>query len=310
MHQASVKRYAVAIHGGAGAFAKVKPEEYEQYMAGLKMALEKARDILARGGECLEAAVAAVVCLEDNPMFNCGKGAVFNHDGSHELDAAVMRGRDLACGAVAGVRTIKNPVLLAQAVMRCGPHVLLAGQGADEFAKTTGLETVVQDYYFVQSRYDQWQEACRAGAVELDHGNDPTSQEKMGTVGAVALDLQGNLAAATSTGGLTNKKYGRVGDSPLIGVGTYANNVSCAVSCTGKGEDFIRATVAHEIHALMVYKGLSIVEAANQVVSELPKGSGGLIAVDINGAIALPFNSHGMLRGSATSEGLFEVGLI
>ena len=279
-------------------------------MAGLSTALEKARDILAKGGECLEAAVAAVVSMEDNPMFNCGKGAVFNHDGSHELDAAVMRGKDLACGAVAGVRTAKNPVLLAQAVMKYGPHVLLAGPGADVFAKKTGLETVPQEYYFSPKRYDQWQEALKEGHIELDHGNDQASQEKMGTVGAVALDCQGNLAAATSTGGLTNKKYGRVGDSPLIGVGTYANNGSCAVSCTGKGEDFIRATVAHEIHALMLYKGLSIIEAANQVVCELPKGSGGLIAVDASGMIAMPFNSQGMLRGRATSEGVFEVALI
>lgn len=309
MQQVKGGRFAVAIHGGAGAFAKVTPEEVAGYMAGLTSALTVAIDTLTRGGSSIEAAIAAVVCMEDNPLFNCGKGAVFNHEGCHDLDAAVMRGKDLACGAVAGVQTVKNPVLLARAVMDRGPHILLAGQGADKFAKMIGIETVSQEYYFVQSRYDQWQAALQSDKIEIDHGNQQAGTEKMGTVGAVAIDSEGNLAAATSTGGLTNKKFGRVGDSPLIGAGTYANNASCAVSCTGKGEDFIRAVAAHEVHALMAYKGQSLERAAALVIQKMPHGAGGLIAVDAGGRIAQSYNTEGMLRGRANSEGLFEVAL-
>lgn len=297
----SNKRFALAIHAGAGAFSNLSGEDMALYLDGLREALEAGRQALLDGKDGMSAVISAVRVMEDNPMFNSGKGAVFTHDGEHELDAAVMNGKDLACGAVAGVRTVKNPVLLAQAVMTRLPHVFLAGQGADDFAAAIELETVPQEYFYYKKRYDQWQDALK---------NEGPCNEKMGTVGAVALDCYGNLAAATSTGGVTNKKFGRVGDSPVIGAGTYANNASCAISCTGRGEDFIRATVAYDIHALMVYKGLTLQAAANSVINEkLPKGSGGLIAVDREGQIVLPFNSHGMLRGQATSDGIFEVSL-
>lgn len=295
------KRFALAIHAGAGAFSNVSGDDVTLYLDGLREALETGRRALLEGKDSMTAVIAAVQTMEDNPMFNSGKGSVFTHEGEHELDAAVMNGKDLACGAVAGVRTVKNPVLLAQAVMNRLPHVFLAGKGADDFAASIGLETVSQEYYFFQKRYEQWQEALKS---------EGPCNEKMGTVGAVALDCYGNLAAATSTGGVTNKKFGRVGDSPVIGAGTYANNASCAISCTGRGEDFIRAAAAYDIHALMVYKGLTLQAAANSVINEkLPKGSGGLIGVDREGQIVLPFNSHGMLRGQATSDGLFEVSL-
>lgn len=309
MHQASGNGFAIAVHGGAGAFSNVTTVEVEQYLTGLKQALEAGREMLVQGRDSLSAVVEAVRALEDNPLFNSGKGAVFNHDGFHELDAAVMNGKDLACGAVAGVRTVKNPVLLAQAVMTSLPHVLLAGSGADEFAKTIGLEMVDQEYYFSEKRYKEWQDALKTDAIP-EHVNGVLRKEKMGTVGSVALDRYGNLAAATSTGGLTNKKFGRVGDSPVIGAGTYANNASCAVSCTGRGEDVIRATAGFDIHALMSYKGLSLSEAAKLLVHEkLPKGSGGLIAISRTGEVVLPFNTQGMLRGYANNEGVFEVAL-
>lgn len=308
MQHTSGRRFAVAIHGGAGAFNDVRQDDLADYLAGLTAALAAARDILAGGGSSLDAVIAAVVNMEDNPLFNSGKGAVFTNKGNHELDAAVMNGHDLACGAVAGAKTVKNPVLLAKAVMLHSEHVLLAGEGADEFAKVCGIDTVPQEYYYYQKRYEQWQKALHADEVHLAHGSH-TDQEKMGTVGAVALDCCGNLAAATSTGGLTNKHYGRIGDSPLIGAGTYANNLTCAISCTGTGEEFIRAVAAHTVHALMRYQEMPLAAAAGRVIGDLPKGSGGLIAVDAGGVIVQPYNSNGMLRGRATSDGLFEVAL-
>lgn len=308
MHQRSGSRFAVAIHGGAGAFNDVTQEEISDYLAGLTAALEAARQILLKGGSSMEAVIAAVVSMEDNPMFNSGKGAVFTNKGMHELDAAVMDGSSMTCGAVAGVKTVKNPVLLAKAVMLHSEHVLLSGEGADEFARLNGIETVPQEYYYNQKRYEQWQKALQSEKVSLAQGSH-FDQDKMGTVGAVALDSKGNLAAATSTGGLTNKHYGRIGDSPIIGAGTYANNLTCAISCTGKGEDFIRSTAAHTVHSLMLYKEMLLEAAASKLITDLPKGSGGLIAVDARGCIAQVYNSNGMLRGRATSEGLFEVAL-
>lgn len=299
--------YAIAIHGGAGNFTNLTDAaEKQAYLDGLKEALEAGQKILSSGGKSLDAVQAAVRCMEDNTMFNCGKGSVFNHAGSHELDAAIMDGSTLNCGAAAGVKTVKNPILLARAVMENTEHVLLSGDGADKFAAEMNLEIVTQEYFYNEKRYKQWQEALNANKMQLDH----CYEKKMGTVGAVAYDSNGNIAAATSTGGITNKRYGRVGDSPLIGAGTYANNESCAVSCTGKGEFFIRILAAHEIHALMKYKGYDLSKAVDEVLfKQLPAGSGGLIAVDNKGNMELKFNTNGMLRGMANDKGLFETAI-
>jgi beta-aspartyl-peptidase (threonine type) len=294
--------FAIAIHGGAGTILKstMTATIQEQYETGLKTALEKGYAILEQGGSSLDAVEAAVTELENFPLFNAGKGSVFNNEGKHEMDAAIMEGRNLKAGAVAGVGGIKNPVKLARLIMEKSEHVMLAGRGAEAFAENLGVEKADEEYFYNEMRYNQWQEALKENKVQLDH-----SDKKFGTVGAVALDKQGNLAAATSTGGMTNKKFGRVGDSPVIGAGTYANNNTCAVSCTGHGEPFLRAVVAHDISCLMEYKGLSLEEAANVLVHDkLMKieGEGGLIAIDSKGNITMPFNSEGMYRGSIHSN--------
>lgn len=282
------------------------PANQAEYEQGLTQALRAGLDVLAAGGAALDAVEAAVQVMEEIPLFNCGKGSVFNHAGFHELDASIMDGRNLGCGAAAGLRTVKSPIHLARLVMERSPHVFMAGAGAEEFAAAVNAERVDNSYFSTELRRSQWEKAVADGRLRLDHDG---REEKMGTVGAVALDMAGNLAAATSTGGITNKQFGRVGDSPVIGAGTYANNATCAVSCTGQGEEFIRRAVAFDVHAQMQYLGLSLQQSADDVVhKKLSQGSGGLIAVDRDGKIATPFNTQGMFRGMANADGLFRVG--
>lgn len=298
---------SIAIHGGAGTILRssMTPALQLQYETGLQQALDAGYKVLADGGSSLDAVAAAVVSLEDFPLFNAGKGSVFNNIGGHEMDAAIMYGKDLSAGAVCGVSHIKNPVRLALAVMQHSEHVLLSGEGAEQFARSQNIAFEDDAYFYNQQRYEQWQQALAEDRVQLDH-----SDKKFGTVGAVALDKDGNLAAATSTGGMTNKKFGRIGDSPIPGAGTYANNDTCAVSCTGHGELFLRRVVGYDISCLMEYKGLSLKEACDIVVyDKLVKinGEGGLIAIDKQGNIEMPFNSEGMYRACKSNKGLNEV---
>lgn len=311
-----MSKYAIAIHGGAGTILKstMTPEKELAYNSALRDAIEAGEAILKYGGAALDAVERAVVCLENNPLFNAGKGAVFTHNGKHEMDASLMDGHNLKAGAVAGVSNVKNPISLARAVMEDSEHVLLAGAGAMEFAKKVNAEFANDEYFFVQMRYDQLQQAIKNDSVILDHteGDQENGERKFGTVGAVAIDMKGNLAAATSTGGMTNKKHGRIGDSPLIGAGTYANNNTCAISCTGHGELFIRSVVAYDISCLMEYKGLSLKQACDIVVMDkLVKigGEGGLVAIDKNGHIELPFNSEGMYRAKKSSDEELFIGI-
>lgn len=300
--------HAIAIHGGAGTLAPadLTPENDRAYRAGLERALRTGFDILAAGGLALDAVVESVRALEDDPLFNAGRGAVLAANGLHELDASVMDGRDLRAGAITGVRHVQSPIVLARLVMDRSPHVMLSGAGAEEFALEQGLPPVPNSHFATERR--------RLELERVLQGKRPAGRESlMGTVGAVALDAQGHLAAATSTGGMTAKRWGRVGDSPIIGAGTYAANDCCAVSATGHGEFFIRGAVAHEIAALMRYKGLDVVAAAEDVVQRQLTalgGSGGVIAVGRDGRIAMPFNSEGMLRGAMDSRGLFVTGLL
>lgn len=294
--------YSLAIHGGAGTILRneMTLEKEQAYKQALSSAIEAGENILKQNGQALDAVEAAIISLEDNPLFNAGKGAVFTHDETHEMDASLMRGDNLMAGAVAGIKHIKNPVSLSRKVMENSEHVMLCGDGALDFAKKMGFELMPDAYFYTDQRHQQWQQAIAENKVALDH-NINTNEKKFGTVGAVALDVHGNLAAGTSTGGMTNKKYGRVGDSPIIGAGTYANNAQCAVSCTGHGEYFIKAVVAYDVFCLMEYKQLSLEEACTIVVKEkLVKigGEGGLIAVDKLGNISLCFNSDGMYRAS------------
>ena len=306
----------IAIHGGAGAIsrAQLSPEKERQYIAALSAIVETGQKMLNAGESALDVVTEAVRLLEECPLFNAGIGSVFTRDETHELDACVMDGYSLRAGAVAGVSRLRNPVLAARLVMERSPHVLLVGEGAENFAFAEGIEPGSPELFSTPERYEQLLAARAEGQTVLDHGGAPLDEtKKMGTVGAVALDKQGNLAAATSTGGMTNKLPGRVGDSPLPGAGCYANNASVAVSCTGTGEVFIRTLAAYDIAALMDYGGLSLHEACEAVVMEkLPAlgGSGGLIAVDREGNIALPFNSEGMYRawgyaGDAPSVGIY-----
>jgi len=302
--------WALVIHGGAGASAGLKnPEAYETI---LYSAIQRGSEILAGNGSSLEAITAVVQFLEHKPQLKAGRGAVFNHRGDCELDASIMDGATLNCGAVSGVTTIKNPILLARKVMTESRHVFLVGRGAEIFAKELGFEKVSNNYFKTEERRESWQralerEAAGQSSVLPFSGEDDSY---FGTVGAVAIDLNGNLAAATSTGGLTNKRYGRVGDSPIIGAGTYADNSSVAVSCTGQGELFIRHGVAKSLAALCEYADLSLEEAAMRIVFDtLPPDSGGLIAVDRSGNISMTFNTPGMYRACANSEGLFQVGI-
>lgn len=295
----------IAIHGGAGAItrAALSAEKEQEYIQALSGIVAAGQQILAQGGSALDAVTEAVRLLEECPLFNAGKGSVFTHQGTHELDACVMDGRTCDAGAVAGVSRIRNPILAARAVLENSQHVLFAGEGAEKFATAHGLEMVAPDFFFTQSRFDQLHRAqAEQGRVLLDHdGAEPIDPDsKFGTVGAVALDALGNLAAATSTGGMTNKQAGRVGDTPIIGAGCYANSATVAVSSTGTGEIFMRGVAAYDVSALMEYAGLSLQQASDRVVMEkllAMGGSGGMIAIDSQGNVALPFNSEGMYRG-------------
>jgi beta-aspartyl-peptidase (threonine type) len=303
-------KLALAIHGGAGTIRRTEMSaEFEAaYRDGLRQALSRGWEVLERGGAALDAVEVTVRVLEDNPLFNAGRGSVFTHDGRHEMDASIMSGVDLSAGAVAAVEGIKNPIVLARRVMEESEHILLCGEGAEEFARESGVDFAPPEYFHDAFRYEQLLQARREHTVQLDHAPTQPAHapaKKFGTVGAVACDLRGNLAAATSTGGMTNKRFGRIGDTPLIGMGTYADNKTCAVSCTGHGEFFMRAVVAYDVACLMKYKGLSLIEACDQVVNVTLRemeGEGGLIAVDAAGNIALPFNSEGMYRAWITSR--------
>ena len=301
---------AIAIHGGAGVInrASMTAENERAYREDLGHALDAGYGVLESGGTSLDAVVAAVKILEDSPYFNAGKGAVFNHEGVNELDAAIMDGRTQMAGAVAGVRHVRNPIELARLVMERSPHVLLAGEGAGEFALEQGVTLVPGSYFYTERRWKQLEEAQKAertASLQEDIGY-------FGTVGAVARDRNGNLAAATSTGGTTNKRWGRIGDSPLIGAGTYADNETCAVSATGSGEFFIRAVVAHEICARVRLSKVSAAEAARDVIHGKLKdigGDGGVIVVDRNGELSLEFNTEGMFRGARDSRGRREIAI-
>jgi len=309
-----IDKFGLVLHGGAGTIerSKMTLERERDYRAGLERALMAGYEILKRGGSSLDATEAAVRVLEDDPHFNAGKGAVFTSAGTNEMDAAIMDGKTLAAGAVASLKHIKNPISLARLVMEKSGHIMMDGEGAEAFARENGIELVDQKYFYTHERWEALEkikaaEKSRTGAA--GKAFIITDQDRHGTVGAVALDRNGNLAAATSTGGTTNKRPGRVGDSPVIGAGTYANNSTCAVSGTGDGEYFIRATVAHDVSALMEYRGMSLKEAAQSVLDKVAKlgGSGGLIAIDRQGNIALPFNTSGMYRGYVDLNGKFVV---
>lgn len=299
-------RFCIAIHGGAGVIAKDAPDqERRAYVAGLEKALGEGRDRLARGESAIDAAEVVVRILEDDPLFNAGKGAVFTEDGKHELDASIMDGRTLACGAVAAVRTVKNPISLARLVMERTPHVLLIGDGAEQFAASVNVDRVDPSYFDTDRRRKDLE-----NVLQERKQKESALPKSRGTVGCVALDIHGNLAAATSTGGMTAKRFGRVGDSPIIGAGTYANNASCAVSCTGTGEEFIRNVAAYDVSALMQYKGMTVEQAAHAVIFErLKPDDGGLIAVSNTGQVTMPFSTLGMFRGAADSDGRFQVAI-
>jgi len=325
-------KITIVIHGGAGTITRenMTPEKEKAYKEGLNNALQKGYAVLKKGGTSVQAVEAAIRVMEDSPLFNAGKGAVFTSEGKNELDASVMEGKTLMAGAIAGVTTIRNPISTAIAVMEKSPHVMMAGKGAEVFAKEQGQEIVDPSYFYTEARHKALERAKSEEKIELDHNSDNKEKikkspktghktpddlifaegKKFGTVGCVALDQFGNLAAGTSTGGMTNKKYGRIGDAPIIGAGTYANNATCAVSATGHGEFFIRSVVAYDISALMEYKGMKLNEAADEVVMKklLERGGeGGVIALDRNGNIAMPFNSKGMYRGYIKSDGQSEI---
>ncbi len=299
---------SIAIHGGAGVISRdqLGPDDGAAYRTGLAEALDAGYAVLEAGGSSLDAVTTAVRLLEDNPLFNAGKGAVLAHDGYAELDASIMNGRDLAAGAVTGLRHVKNPIDLARRVMEQSPHVFLSGTGAEEFALTQGLTLVPNEYFITPTRKRQLQRV-------LQGQTQPKNElSGLGTVGAVAVDQNGNVAAATSTGGMTNKRWGRIGDAPVIGAGTYANNASCAVSSTGHGEYFIRSVVAYDICALVEYRGWSLERAAKTVVHEKlvqRGGEGGVIAVDPKGKVVMEFNSPGMFRGMRDSSGQRQIAI-
>ena len=321
MHYYSVMSiYTIVIHGGAGTILKedMTPALESSYQKGLKDALNAGYDLLANGKTAVEAVLAATMSLENNILFNAGKGSVFAKDGSQEMDASIMEGKNLYAGSVSAIKNIRNPVELAYTVMTKSPHVMLSGKGAYEFAKMQGIKMEPDEYFFSQFRYDQWKQMQGSNETALDHNvvvkELPAGQagKKFGTVGAVALDIHGDIAAATSTGGMTNKQFGRVGDSPIIGAGTYANNKTCAISCTGHGEPFIRAVAAYDVSCLMEYRGLSLEDAMKVVVHEkLIKmdGEGGMIGADAKGNTAMVFNSEGMYRGRISSNGKNEVAI-
>lgn len=310
--------YSIAIHGGAGTIlrSEMSPSMEKAYRQALSDALQKGYVILEAGGSALDAVTASVASLEDNILFNAGRGSVFTNRGEHEMDASVMNGADGAAGAVAGIKQIKNPVLLAREVMEHSPHVFLCGQGAMDFALERNIPTEPDDYFYSEFRYQQWQQVKDSDTYMMDHSVEAPAKEsgekKFGTVGAVARDQQGNLAAGTSTGGMTNKKFGRVGDSPIIGAGTYANNSTCAISCTGHGELFIKAVAAFDVHALMAYKKISLEEAMQEVVMVTLTsigGEGGMVGIDKEGRAYGIFNSDGMYRGIKSSDGREDIAI-
>lgn len=298
-------KYGIAIHGGAGTILKSKmtTEKEAAYISALELALDKGYSQLQKGASALDAVEAAVIELENCPLFNAGKGAVFNSNGEHEMDASIMDGHTLQAGAVAAVKNLKNPIGLARKVLHHSDHILLIGEGAVHFSRSFDTEFESNAYFYNEHRFKQWEKIKDSDSFQLDHSKE--DKKYLGTVGAVALDKSGNIAAATSTGGMTNKKFGRIGDSPIIGAGTYANNLSCAVSCTGSGEYLMRGVTAYDISCLMEYKGLSLQEAAEEaIMNRLTKlgGDGGVVSIDAKGNIAMPFNSDGMYRASRNED--------
>lgn len=307
-----MQTFSIAIHGGAGTLVKglMTKELEEQYRNALRVARDAGYNVLKNGGSSIDAVEKAVNLLENSPLFNAGKGSVFTAEGTHEMDAAIMDGKNLEAGAVSLITGIKNPISLARDVMEKSYHVFLAGEGAMKFAQEQNYSLEQPEYFYDDVRYKQWQGIKDSDKFQLDHS--VKKDGKFGTVGAVACDENGNIAAATSTGGMTNKKWGRVGDSPMIGAGNYANNKTCAVSCTGSGEFFIRGVVAYDVSCLMEHKGLSLEEASNEVINKRIleiNGDGGLIAVDAKGNIAMPFNTEGMYRACKSSNGKEEVSI-
>lgn len=306
---------SLVLHGGAGNLLKRNLDsiQQQQYLDKMREALQLGYNFLQKDSSSLFVVEAVIKVLEDSPLFNAGKGSVFTHEGANEMDAAIMDGKSMACGAVAGVRTIKNPITAARCVLEKSEFVLLSGRGAEEFSKNNGLEIVDTSYFFTEDRWQQLLRIRDSSRTQLDHGDTtgsiqsgPSSPEKYGTVGCVALDKFGNLAAGTSTGGIVNKRFNRIGDSPLIGSGTYANNNTCAVSCTGHGEDFIKTVAAYDISAMMEYKGFSLSQATFELINnklKSRKGKGGVIALDRKGHISMVFNTEGMFRGYADSKG-------
>lgn len=317
---AQQKKYVLVIHGGAGTILKknMTPEKEQAYIQALTKSLEAGYKVLNNGGSSLDAVEAAIHIMEDSPLFNAGKGAVFTHDGRNELDASIMNGKNLMAGAVAGVTTVKNPISAARAVMDKSEHVMMVGAGAELFAQKAGLKIVDPKYFWTQERWNGLQRAIKEDSAKavLDHDDKISyrlgtinKDNKFGTVGCVALDQQGNLAAGTSTGGMTNKKYGRVGDSPIIGAGTYCDNNTAGISCTGWGEYFIRNVVAKTVSDLIEYKKYSLQKATKTVLDKVGAmgGDGGMIALNKKGQIAMPFNTEGMYRGAITSDGKIEI---
>jgi len=312
--------FTIAIHGGAGTILKknMTDEKESAYKAKLEEAIRVGYEILKNGGTSLDAVTKTINVMEDSPLFNAGKGAVFTNAGTNELDASIMDGKTLNAGASAGTTTVKNPINLARAIMEKSPHVMMAGTGAEKFAEEQGLEIEDPKYFYTENRMNSLKRAKEREKIELDHEDKTASYDsvikdyKFGTVGCVALDKNGNLAAGTSTGGMTNKRWGRVGDVPIIGAGTYANNATCAVSSTGWGEFFIRAIVAHDISALMDYKGMSLKNAAYEVIHKKVGGlggDGGIIAIDKNGNITMEFNTAGMYRASMAGTGELKIAI-
>jgi beta-aspartyl-peptidase (threonine type) len=300
--------FAIAIHGGAGTIMRslMTAEQEKSYLAGLDEAVEAGYNVLAAGGTAVDAVTAATVSLENCVLFNAGRGSVFTATGQHEMDASIMDGNNLEAGAVTGISGVRNPILLAKEIMEHSPHLLFFGEGAIAFAKERGLLFENEEYFFSDFRYQQLKSAQMTDEVKLDHSSTENGAKKFGTVGAVACDQNGNIAAATSTGGMTNKPPGRVGDSPIIGAGTYANNQTCAISCTGHGELFIRTVAAYEVHAQMLYKNISLSAAMEDVVMNkllVIGGEGGMIGVDAQANVSIQFNSEGMYRGMKHSDG-------
>ena len=307
-----MQQFSIVIHGGAGTILKedMTPELEKAYSQGLDEALSAGYAVLEQGGAASNAVKAAIVVLEDNLLFNAGRGSVFTKKGVQEMDAAIMDGKNREAGAVAGVRNVRNPIELAAEVMHNSNHVFLSGKGANDFAIKQGIKLEPDEYFFSQFRYDQWKHLRDSDNYSLDHTNKQVEalmkDKKFGTVGAAACDKVGNIAAGTSTGGMTNKKYGRIGDSPIIGAGTYANNTTCAISCTGHGEPFIKAVAAYDVAAHMEYKGLSLHDAMSEVVNKkliALDGEGGMIGVDAKANICMMFNSAGMYRAMQHSNG-------